>query len=163
MWWIDYGLQNDRKQGGCSKELYFELSKKNYRTKLWRWGRKQIGRKDLTVSERLAVWSLVERFRLETFSSHDAVKYYALMTGMSRNSFSKAINGLIGKGVIQLVKEEEAGKVYASLDRGGKRHFLLVGLAYEVGKAERERAAFQAQDKYLGERARKEAQERGRG
>ena len=157
MWWIDYGLQNDRKQGGCSKELYFELSKKNYRTKLWRWGRKQIGRKDLTGSERLAVWSLVERFRLETFSSHDAVKYYALMTGMSRNSFSKAINGLIGKGVIQLVKEEEAGKVFESLERGGKRHFLLVGLAYEVGKAGRERATFQTS----GERARKAAQERG--
>ena len=161
MWWIQYGLKNDRKQGGCSKELYFELTKKNYRTKLWRWGRKQIGRKELTVSERLAVWSLVERFRLETFSSHDAVKYYALMTGMSRNSFSKAINGLIGKGIIKLVKEAEEGKVFESLERGGRRHFLFVGLAYEFGKAGRERATNQAL--YLGERARKEAQEIGRG
>ncbi|QDP64570.1 MAG: hypothetical protein Tp1100DCM00d2C33371621_28 [Prokaryotic dsDNA virus sp.] len=83
------------------------------------------------------------------------------MTGMSRNSFSKAINGLISKGIIKLVKEAEEGKVFESLERGGKRHFLFVGLAYEFGKAGRERATNQAL--YLGERARKEAQEIGRG
>ena len=67
------------------------------------------------------------------------------------------------KGIILLVRdgEGEEGKLYESLQRGGKRHFLFVGLAYEVSKADRERATNQAL--YLGERARKEAQEIGRG
>jgi hypothetical protein len=45
------------------------------------------------------------------------------------------------KGIILLVRdgEGEEGKIYESLERGGKRHFLFVGLAYEVGKAGRER------------------------
>jgi hypothetical protein len=68
---------------------------------------------------------------------------------------------LIGKGVIKLVKEAEEGKAFESLERGGRRHFLFVGLAYEFSKAGRERATLNAQ--YLGERTKREAQEIGRG
>lgn len=119
------------------------LNRLNYRKVLWRWARKQIGRKDLTVTEKLVLWALVERFRIETWSSHDAVTYYSAMTGMNRNSTGKALNGLISKKVIQSVKdgEGEEGKFYPNLVRGGKRHFLLVGLAYDIKRAQTDHAA----------------------
>ena len=98
-----------------------------------------IARQDLTPTEKIVFWAMLERFRLDTWSSHDAVVYYGLMTGLHRSAVSRAIRGLMEKGIILLVRdgEGEEGKYYDSLQRGGKRHFLLVGLAYEVSKAER--------------------------
>ncbi len=139
-WWIKFGLQEGRKEGGISRELQEGLKLKTYRKVLWKEARKVIAREDLSATEKLVFWALMERFRLDTWSSHDAVVYYGLMTGLHRSSVSRAINSLIDKGIIQLVRDGrgEAGKYYSSLERGGKRHFLFVGLAYEVGKAERE-------------------------
>lgn len=162
-WWIKFGLQAGRQEGGISRELQSSLNVKRYRKVLWKQGRKVIARQDLTPTEKIVFWAMLERFRLDTWSSHDAVAYYGLMTGLHRSAVSRAIRGLMEKGIILLVRdgEGEEGKLYESLERGGKRHFLFVGLAYEVGKAGRERATLNAQ--YLGERTKREAQEIGMG
>jgi hypothetical protein len=62
-------------------------------------------------------------------SSHDANRYYALMTGMHHKSISNALMELASaeKNIIWLADEENKTLMRKS-KRGIRRHILLVGL-----------------------------------
>ena len=94
---------------------------------VWAWFRRECGRTDLSVSAKLILWSVCERWRYETWSSHDAISYYAKMTGVNRKTSGRAMTELIEKEVVWCVLEGEQKRLRKS-QPGGKKHFLLVGL-----------------------------------
>jgi hypothetical protein len=103
------------------------------RSCVWKIFRRECGREDLSVSEKLLLWSVCERYRFETFSSHDAVTYYAKMIGVSRRTAGRAMKELIEKEVLWCVLEGKEGRLRVS-QASGRKHYLLVGLASEIYK-----------------------------
>ena len=96
---------------------------------VWHWYRSEVaGNEDLSMTARFVGWALCERWRYETWSSHDAISYYAKMTAVNRKSVGKAIAELSEQGLIWIVLEGEPKRLRKS-QSGGKKHFLLVGLA----------------------------------
>ena len=73
------------------------------------------------------LWSLCERWRYETWSSHDAISYYCKMTGVNRKTAGRGVAELIDKEVIWCVLEGEQKRLRRSQAKG-RKHFLLVGL-----------------------------------
>ena len=67
------------------------------RSVVWAWFRRECGRTDLSVSAKLIMWAVCERWRYETWSSHDAISYYAKMTGVNRKTSGRAMTELIEK------------------------------------------------------------------
>jgi hypothetical protein len=68
-----------------------------------------------------------ERYRWQTWSSHDAISYYCKMIGVHRTSASRGMSELLEKEVLWCVLEGERKRLRKS-QAGGKKHFLLVGL-----------------------------------
>ena len=95
---------------------------------VWRLFRRICGREDLNMSSKMLLWAVCERYRFETFSSHDAISYYAKMTAVNRKSVGKAIAELSDANLIWIVLEGEPKRLKKS-QSGGKKHFILVGLA----------------------------------
>jgi hypothetical protein len=96
---------------------------------VWHWYRSEVaGNEDLSMTARFVGWSLCERWRYETWSSHDAISYYAKMTAVNRKSVGRALAELSEAGLIWIVLEGEPKRLRKS-QSGGKKHFLLVGLA----------------------------------
>ena len=81
----------------------------------------------MTVGAKLMLWSLCERWRYETWSSHDAISYYCKMTGVNRKTAGRGVAELIDKEVIWCVLEGEQKRLRRSQAKG-RKHFLLVGL-----------------------------------
>ena len=103
------------------------------RSCVWRIFRRECGREDLSVSAKLVLWAVCERYRFETFSSHDAVSYYCKMIGVSRRTAGRGMKELIEKEVLWCVLEGKEGRLRKS-QASGKKHYLLVGLANEIIK-----------------------------
>ena len=112
----------------CVSDNYMKM-----RSCVWRIFRRACGREDLTVSAKLVLWAVCERYRFETFSSHDAVSYYCKMIGVSRRTAGRGMKELIEKEILWLVLEGKEGRLRKS-QASGKKHYLLVGLAYEIIK-----------------------------
>jgi len=67
---------------------------------------------------------LCERWRYETWSSHDAISYYAKMTAVNRKSVGKAIAELSDANLIWIVLEGEPKRLKKS-QSGGKKTFYF--------------------------------------
>ena len=74
------------------------------------------------------VWALCERWRYETWFLKYAISYYGKVTAVKRKGVGKAIAELSEQGLIWIVLEGEPKRLRKS-QSGGKKHFLLVGLA----------------------------------
>ena len=129
-WWITTH-ENPSDKAGVFIPLALARKESDFgrvRSVVWAWFRRECGREDLTVGAKLMLWSLCERWRYETWSSHDAISYYAKMTAVNRKSVGRALAELSEAGLIWIVLEGEPKRLRKS-QSGGKKHFLLVGLA----------------------------------
>ena len=137
-WWMTPTEIDDPKRSGLVR-LGVVREQKDFarvRNIVWRWYRREVaGRTDLTPSAKLCAWALTERWRWETYSSHDAIAYYAKMVGLHRKTCGRAITELIEKEVVWCVLEDEKRRLRKS-QAGGKKHFLLVGLGYLLKEGE---------------------------
>jgi hypothetical protein len=131
-WWITPNEIENPEQSGLVPS---SLARKDgvfgeARGSVWAWYRSEVaGNKKLSISARFVGWALCERWRIETWSSHDAVSYYAKMTGVNRKSVGKAIAELSEAELIWIVLEDKKFKRLRKSQAGGKKHFLLVGLS----------------------------------
>ena len=77
-WWLTDSIE-DEKSSGLVRRAFVSESKDFafVRGEVWRWYRSCVGDKTLSVSAKLILWALCERWRWETCSSHDAIDYYA--------------------------------------------------------------------------------------
>ena len=130
MWWLVEEIENE------SASAFVQTSvAKRYRSFgeakkiVWKWYRANVGRKDLSPASKLTLWAICERHRLETWSSHDSNRYYALMCGMSHKTVSNALIELASeeRNIVWLADEENKTLMRKSR-RGIRRHILLVGL-----------------------------------
>ena len=110
----------------CVSDNYLKM-----RSCVWKIYRRECGREDLSVSAKLLLWAICERYRFETFSSHDAVSYYCKMIGVSRRTAGRAMKELIESEVVWCVLEGVEGRLRVS-QASGRKHYLLVGLASEI-------------------------------
>jgi|TARA_R100000951_G_scaffold43731_1_gene36954 hypothetical protein len=110
----------------CVSDNYMKM-----RSCVWKIYRRECGREDLSVSAKLLLWAICERYRFETFSSHDAVSYYCKMIGVSRRTAGRAMKELIESEVVWCVLEGVEGRLRVS-QASGRKHYLLVGLASEI-------------------------------
>ncbi len=131
-WWLTDSIE-DEKSSGLVKRSFVSESKdfNNVRAEVWRWYRAWVGDKALSVSAKLILWALCERWRWETCSSHDAIDYYAQMTGVNRKTAGRAIAELVERNIVWLVLENERVRLKKS-QTSGKKHFLLVGLSHFI-------------------------------
>lgn len=132
-WWVvPIEVPNLHRSGlvplACVSDNYMKM-----RSCVWKIYRRECGREDLSVSAKLLLWAVCERYRFETFSSHDAVSYYCKMIGVSRRTAGRAMKELIESEVVWCVLEGVEGRLRKS-QASGKKHYLLVGLAYEIFK-----------------------------
>ena len=129
-WWITAHAEAEEK----SALVPIALARKEgdfsrVRQIVWHWYRSEVaGNEELSMTARFVAWALCERWRYETWSSHDAISYYAKMTAVNRKSVGKAIAELSEANLIWIVLEGEPKRLRKS-QSGGKKHFLLVGLA----------------------------------
>jgi hypothetical protein len=107
-WWLTDSIE-DEKSSGLVRRAFVSESKNfnKVRGEVWRYYRSWVGDKTLSVSAKLILWALCERWRWETCSSHDAIDYYAQMTGVNRKTAGRAIAELIERNIIWLVLEDE--------------------------------------------------------
>ena len=130
-WWIVPGeIERERESGLVSLSLSREsryFSK--LRNLVWKWYRWNVAsRTDLSASAKLFGWALAERWRYETFSSHDALNYYTQMVGLNRKTCGRALQELSDANLVWIVLEDEQVRLKKSQARG-RKHFLLVGLS----------------------------------
>ena len=134
-WWIENGIPKHESKSGCvraSVRAKFKSFSK-MRACVWKWFRSRAGDRTLSPACKLTLWAICERFRVETFSSHDAYSYYAKMIGMNRRSVGRAVSALAEKGLIRVALEEERKLVEKAI-AGKRKHILLVGLGYSLRK-----------------------------
>ena len=133
-WWITAHSESEREGGEKTALIPIALARKEsdfsrVRQIVWHWYRSEVaGNENLSMTARFVAWSLCERWRYETWSSHDAISYYAKMTAVNRKSVGKAIAELSEAGLVWIVLEGEPKRLKKS-QSGGKKHFLLAGLA----------------------------------
>ncbi len=81
----------------------------------------------LSPACKLTLWAICERFRIETFSSHDAYSYYAKMIGLSSKTVGRSVNELVRNKILWIAVEGEK-KIVKNAVPGMRKHLLLVGL-----------------------------------
>ena len=137
-WWITAHTIDDLKRSGFTP-LALARKREGFadaRQAVWQWYRSEVaGNESLSMSARFVCWALCERWRYETWSSHDAVSYYAKMTAVNRKSVGKAIAELSEHELIWIVLEGSERVRLRKSQASGRKHFLLVGLADLVERA----------------------------
>lgn len=137
-WWLTDSIEDERTSGLVRRAFVSESKNfNNVRAEVWRYYRSWVGDKSLSVSAKLILWALCERWRWETCSSHDAIDYYAQMTGVNRKTAGRAIAELVERNIIWLVLEDERVRLKKS-QTSGRKHFLLVGLSYFIRSGQHE-------------------------
>ena len=128
-WWITAHAQAEEKTALIPIALARrENDFSRVRQIVWHWYRSEVaGNEDLSMTARFIGWALCERWRYETWSSHDAISYYCKMTGVNRKTAGRGVAELIDKEVIWCVLEGKPGRLRRSQARG-RKHFLLAGL-----------------------------------
>jgi hypothetical protein len=133
-WWYKVGeIDQPHKSGLIS--YAFVREQKNFaqiKKGVWKWYRSCVGNKKLNTGAKLVLWALVERFRMETFSSHDSITYYAKMVGMNRRSVGRSIQELVEKEIIWCVLEDQENIRLKKSQTSGKKHYLFVGLGVSL-------------------------------
>jgi len=128
-WWVSAGnIERERESALISIE--FDKTFRDYsklKKEIWNLYRTHAGREDLSPVAKLLLWSVCERYRWQTWSSHDAISYYCKMTGVNRKTAGRGVAELIDKEVIWCVLEGKPGRLRRSQARG-RKHFLLAGL-----------------------------------
>ena len=125
-WWITAHAQAEEK----TALIPIALARKEgdfsrVRQIVWHWYRSEVaGNEELSMTARFVGWALCERWRYETWSSHDAISYYAKMTAVNRKSVGKAIAELSEAGLIWIVLEGEPKRLRKS-QSGGKKHLTI--------------------------------------
>ncbi len=94
---------------------------------VWAWFRRECGRTDLSVSAKLIMWAVCERWRYETWSSHDAISYYAKMTGLSSKTVGRCVSELVRADILWIAVEGEK-RILKTAKPGVRKHLLFVGL-----------------------------------
>jgi hypothetical protein len=129
-WWVSAGnIERERESALISIE--FDKAFRDYsklKKEIWNLYRARAGREDLSPVAKLLLWSVCERYRWQTWSSHDAISYYCKMIGVHRTSASRGMSELLEKEILWCVLEGERKRLRKS-QAGGKKHFLLVGLS----------------------------------
>lgn len=127
-WWVVVETV-DSKSGLISVNVASKF--KNYaklKRVVWKWYRQHLGRLDIGSSEKLVLWALCERYG-KSFSSHDAISYYGLMLGLSRQTVGKNLQKLMDKNIIWCAIDGNNQVMTRKLKAGVQhKHFLLVGL-----------------------------------
>tara|TARA_R110002020_G_scaffold316642_1_gene531908 strand:+ start:191 stop:613 length:423 start_codon:yes stop_codon:yes gene_type:complete len=94
---------------------------------LWKeWFKARVGRTDLSPAEKLLLWVLVDRWRLESWSCRDSITYLAKATGMHRNTVKRCVDRLMDKNIVIYTAEDE----FRLPIPGEHTHFVLVGLGF---------------------------------
>jgi len=128
-WWVSAGnIERERESALISIE--FDKTFRDYsklKKEIWNLYRTHAGRTDLSPVSKILLWSVCERYRWQTWSSHDAISYYCKMIGVHRTSASRGMSELLEKEILWCVLEGERKRLRKS-QAGGKKHFLLVGL-----------------------------------
>ena len=128
-WWVSAGeVENESESPFIA--MKYNSAFRDYsklRKQVWNWYRARAGREDLSPVAKLLLWSVCERYRWQSWSSHDAISYYCKMIGVHRTSASRGMSELLEKEILWCVLEGERKRLMKS-QAGGKKHFLLVGL-----------------------------------
>ena len=137
-WWIESGggVPSAEQASGCVRYAVSQYSYSKVKQAVWRIYRLNLDRKDLNASDKVALYCLCERFRVQSMSSTDAVGYLSKMCGMNRTTVGKSIQRLVDAGLIWIVEEGEVRKAHKRLEarKYFKKHFLLVGLSYMLAE-----------------------------
>jgi len=135
-WWIETGVPEDEANSGCVRvsltKMPFSVVKKG----VWRLYRLNLDRPDLNASDKLVLYCLCERYRVQSMSSTDAVGYIGKMCNLSRATVGKSIKRLADVNVIWIVQEGPDRIRHSKLEarKYFKKHFLIVGLSFEVSE-----------------------------
>tara|TARA_Y100001938_G_C7942470_1_gene354997 strand:+ start:45 stop:491 length:447 start_codon:yes stop_codon:yes gene_type:complete len=128
-WWIENGVPQNEGESGCVRASVRDKFK-NYskmRGCVWQWFRSRAGNKKLSPASKLCLWAVCERFRWETFSSHDAYRYYGAMTGLSAKTVGRCVTELVKDKYLWVAVEGER-RLLSKAIPGVRKHLLLVGL-----------------------------------
>ena len=137
-WWLVPGEVDNGRESGLVPLSLARASKdfNKVRNIVWKWYRWEVAsRTDLSASAKIFGWSLAERWRYETFSSHDALNYYTQMVGLNRKTCGRALQELSDNNLVWIVLEDEKKRLKKS-QACGRKHFLLVGLGHYLGEGE---------------------------
>ena len=135
-WWIETGVPSEEQASGCVRYAVSQYSYSKVKQAVWRIYRLNLDRKDLNASDKVVLYCLCERYRVQSMSSTDAVGYLSKMCGMNRTTVGKSIQRLVDAGLIWIVEEGEARKAHKRLEarKYFKKHFLIVGLSYMLAE-----------------------------
>jgi len=128
-WWIENGIPKHESKSGCvraSVRAKFKSFSK-MRACVWKWFRSRAGDRTLSPACKLTLWAICERFRVETFSSHDAYSYYAKMTGLSSKTVGRCVSELVRAEILWIAVEGEK-RILKTAKPGVRKHLLFVGL-----------------------------------
>ena len=135
-WWIETGVPDNEKESGCIRYSLTKLRYSEVKKGVWRIFRLNLDREDLSSSDKIVLYCLCERFRVQSMSSTDALNYLAKMSGIGRKTVGKSVQKLADKEVIWIVEEGAERRRHRGLEarRFFKKHFLIVGLSYELSE-----------------------------
>ena len=137
-WWIESGggVPSAEQASGCVRYAVSQYSYSKVKQAVWRIYRLNLDRKDLNASDKVVLYCLCERYRVQSMSSTDAVGYLSKMCGMNRTTVGKSTQRLVDAGLIWIVEEGEVRKAHKRLEarKYFKKHFLLVGLSYMLAE-----------------------------
>jgi len=137
-WWIESGggVPSAEQASGCVRYAVSQYSYSKVKQAVWRIYRLNLDRKDINASDKVVLYCLCERYRVQSMSSTDAVGYLSKMCGMNRTTVGKSIQRLVDAGLIWIVEEGEVRKAHKRLEarKYFKKHFLLVGLSYMLAE-----------------------------
>ena len=135
-WWIEVGVPEDERNSACVRQSLVNRSYGEIKKGVWRLYRRRTDRLDLTSSDKMLLWAMSERFRVESMSCTDAVGYLSKMVGVSRKTAGKSIQRLVDAEIIWIVEEGEDRRARRRLEarKYFRKHFILVGLSYELGE-----------------------------
>ena len=104
-WWIETGVPDNEKESGCVRYSLTKLRYSEVKKGVWRIFRLNLDREDLSSSDKIVLYCLCERFRVQSMSSTDALNYLAKMSGIGRKTVGKSVKRLADKEVIWIVEE----------------------------------------------------------
>ena len=135
-WWIETGVPDHEKESGCVRYSLTKLRYSEVKKGVWRIFRLNLDRPDLSASDKIVLYCLCERFRVQSMSSTDALNYLAKMSGIGRKTVGKSVQRLADKEVIWIVQEGPERIRHSKLEarKYFKKHFLIVGLSSEVSE-----------------------------
>ena len=128
-WWIENSIPDKESESGCVRASVLSKYKSYSKLKacVWKWFRSRAGDTSLRPATKLVLWSICERHRILSCSSHDAYVYYGKMTGLNRRTVGRCVDELVEAGILWIAVEGER-RIVKRAKPGVRKHLLLVGL-----------------------------------